>query len=71
MATVPHAEDRMKLEKLVIRAAQTKAAKDIDLASRALARFRENWPEGAGGVAAFAQALDNLTAPQLARRNKQ
>jgi hypothetical protein len=62
MAVAPWAEDRQKLEAIVIKATRTKAARDLDLARRALARFREKWPEGAGGVAAFAHALDALKA---------
>jgi len=37
----PYADDRMKPEEIIIRATRTKAPKEVDLAKRALARFRE------------------------------
>lgn len=48
----------MKLEEIITRAARTGTDKNVDLAKRAMARFREKWPEACATVEAFRFSLE-------------
>jgi hypothetical protein len=64
MERAPYAEDRLKLEEIIVRADRTGAEKDIDLAIRAMARFHQKWPEACESVAAFNHSLETARAQQ-------
>jgi hypothetical protein len=62
MERTPCDEYRQVLEQIITKAAKTGADRDVDLAIRAMARFRQKWPEACESVAAFQHSLETARA---------